>query len=81
MLLGLFAGQIHLLLVKRNKTEQLFSPLIALLTTLTASILQLLVVVLLIEPRLSAQSASLGQSIPLLVINALGSALFHDHAP
>lgn len=76
MLLGLFAGQIHLLLVKRNKTEQLFSPLIALLTTLTASILQLLVVVLLIEPRLSAQSASLGQSIPLLVINALGAALF-----
>ncbi len=76
MLLGLCAGQIHLLLVKRHKTSQLFSPVLSSLATLAASGLQLLVIVQWIAPRLPGQAAALGQSMPLLIVNALGAALF-----
>ncbi len=76
ILQGLFGGLIHLYFLRRNKTEQLFSPVIALAATLVAAMLQLTIILLLVKPGTEVWSVPQTHILPVAIVNALGAALF-----
>ena len=73
---GLIGGGVHLYLLRRQRAEQLLSPMLALGTTLFAVITQMILILLMDRPfdqaaRLVAQIA-----LPMILTNAFGAALF-----
>lgn len=73
---GLIGGLLHIYLVRRNKTEQLFNPMVVFSITLFAEIIQMLVLLIVAKPF--AQSYALVSDIaaPMIIANSCGAALF-----
>jgi two-component system LytT family sensor kinase len=73
---GLLGGLVHSILIKRGRTDKVFSPLTAGAITCVAELTQMLIILLLARPYESA--LHLVQSIvaPMMVTNTIGAALF-----
>ena len=73
---GLIGGLLHIYLVRRNKAEQLFNPMVVFSITLFAEIIQMLVLLIVAKPF--AQSYALVSDIaaPMIIANSCGAALF-----
>lgn len=73
---GLVGGLVHLYLVRRGTSEQIFSPKIALATTFVAELLQMLIILLLARPLDEAWSLVKVIALPMMCANSVGAALF-----
>jgi len=73
---GLLGGMVHLYLQRKNQSEQLFCPSVALLSSLGGAILQLAVLRILVSPTAVAWPMIHSYAFPMIVANALGAALF-----
>ncbi|MGC6386053.1 LytS/YhcK type 5TM receptor domain-containing protein [Ewingella sp. S1.OA.A_B6] len=73
---GLLGGLIHSILIKRGRTDKLFSPLTAGVTTLIAELLQMLIILLITRPFQDALHLVSSIAAPMMVTNTLGAAMF-----
>ncbi len=73
---GLAGGLVHLYLVRRGKTERIFSPGVALGTTFAAEALQMLIILLLSRPFTEAVDLVRLIALPMMLANSVGAALF-----
>jgi len=73
---GLLGGLIHSILIKRGRTDKLFSPLTAGVTTLIAELAQMLIILLIPRPFQDALHLVSNIAAPMMVTNTLGAAMF-----
>lgn len=73
---GLIGGILHSYLVKRNKTDLLFSPVAVFSVTLFAEIVQMLVILIVAKPFEQAYSLVTAIAAPMIIANSVGAALF-----
>lgn len=73
---GLLGGLIHSILIKRGRTDKLFSPLTAGVTTLIAELAQMLIILLITRPFQDALHLVSNIAAPMMVTNTLGAAMF-----
>ncbi|MEZ9923207.1 sensor histidine kinase [Vibrio breoganii] len=73
---GLIGGLVHLYMVKRGKTDRLFSAVIVFNVTLVAEIIQMLIIVIVAKPMEQAISLVEAIAIPMILANSLGAAFF-----
>ncbi|MGB2078408.1 MAG: LytS/YhcK type 5TM receptor domain-containing protein [Vibrio sp.] len=73
---GLIGGLFHLYAMRKNKTEELFNPMIVFGITFIAEMLQMLIILLVAKPF--EQSLALVSDIaaPMILANCIGAALF-----
>ncbi|GEM78465.1 sensor histidine kinase [Vibrio superstes] len=73
---GLIGGLVHLYMVKKGKTDRLFSAVIVFNVTLVAEIMQMLIIVIVAKPMEQAISLVEAIAIPMILANSLGAAFF-----
>ena len=73
---GLVGGLVCLVLLRRGQAEQRFNPRIALLTTLVAEAMQMVIIVLLATPTENAVHLVQAIAAPMILANSAGAALF-----
>lgn len=73
---GLVGGLVHLYLVRRGKSEQVFSPLVAGAVTFFCEVLQMLIILLLAHPFSDARDLVAVIAVPMTLANSFGAALF-----
>jgi len=73
---GLVGGLAHLYLLRKGKSEQVFSPALALGITFLAEAMQMLIILLLSRPFASALALVEVIALPMMLANAAGAALF-----
>ncbi len=73
---GLIGGALHLVLMRRHQAQRLLSPAIAFGTTLVAEIAQMLIILLLAKPSEQATRLVAQITLPMLLTNSFGAALF-----
>jgi two-component system LytT family sensor kinase len=73
---GLLGGLVHLYLVRRRRSEQVFSPKVAFLATFTAEALQMGIILLLAHPFVDALALVQVIALPMMLANSTGAALF-----
>lgn len=73
---GLVGGLIHLYLIRRGRTEQIFCPRVAFGTTVLAEALQMLLILLLSRPFDRALDLVQVIAPPMILANSAGAALF-----
>lgn len=73
---GLIAGFFHRYMIQRGHFGTLFNPIAVALLTLCAEVVQMLVLLLLVEPFAAAKHLVEQIALPMLVANSLGAALF-----
>ncbi len=73
---GLIGGLLHLYLVKKDKAEQLFNPIIVLAITFVAEVTQMLIIVSVAEPFDKAFALVSNIAAPMIIANCVGAALF-----
>lgn len=73
---GLIGGLLHIYLVKRNKTEQLFNPAVVFSVTLFAEIVQMLVILIVAKPFDEAYQLVAAIAAPMIIANSVGAMLF-----
>ncbi|WP_035387214.1 sensor histidine kinase [Ferrimonas senticii] len=73
---GLFAGLMHLRLLRANQLAQLFNPFRVFAIALSAEILQMAIILTVASPFDDALALVQTIAIPMLVVNSLGAALF-----
>ncbi|GAM54289.1 autolysin sensor kinase [Vibrio ishigakensis] len=73
---GLIGGLVHLYMIKNNRREQLFSPMLIFFVTLFAEIIQMAIILIVAKPF--SQALALVEAIapPMILANALGAAFF-----
>ena len=73
---GLIGGALHLVLMRRHQAAHLLKPSIAFGTTLVAEIAQMLIILLLAKPSEQAARLVAQITLPMVLTNSLGAALF-----
>ncbi|WP_303721033.1 sensor histidine kinase [Malonomonas rubra] len=73
---GLLGGLANIYLLLNNRSEQVFSPVVAFVATLAAEALQMLILLLMKSPFSEAWALVRVIAIPMVFANAVGSALF-----
>ncbi len=73
---GLLGGLVHSILIKRGRTDKVFSPLTAGAVTCVAELTQMLIILLLARPYESAMHLVQSIVAPMMVTNTIGAALF-----
>ncbi|WP_298439968.1 sensor histidine kinase [uncultured Ferrimonas sp.] len=73
---GLFAGLMHLKLLRSKQLNQLFNPFRVFAIALGAEILQMLTILVVAKPFDDALQLVQTIAIPMLLVNSLGAALF-----
>jgi two-component system LytT family sensor kinase len=73
---GLLGGLVHAWLLRRNQAARILQPTVALVTTLVAEALQMLIILLVARPFDHAARLVAHIALPMIVTNALGAALF-----
>ncbi|GLQ72404.1 sensor histidine kinase [Vibrio penaeicida] len=73
---GLIGGVLHSYYVRKNRSSQLFNPLVVFSVTLFAEVVQMLIILIVAKPF--AQSYQLVSAIaaPMIIANSVGAALF-----
>ena len=73
---GTIGGMVHLYLYRKNRSEQSFNPKVAFITAFFAEIVQMGIILLLSRPYANAVNLVQVISIPMILSNAVGAALF-----
>lgn len=73
---GLLGGLVHSFLVKRGRTDWLFSPLVAGAVTFVAEVLQMLIIITIARPFHEAVHLVSNIAAPMMVTNTIGAAMF-----
>jgi len=73
---GLIGGALHLYYLRQGKVDNIFKPHIALLITLFAELIQMLVILCLASPFEKAWPLVQTIALPMIIANALGAGLF-----
>ncbi|WP_440867020.1 LytS/YhcK type 5TM receptor domain-containing protein [Symbiopectobacterium purcellii] len=73
---GLIGGLLHRYLLRRNRIDMLFQPLVVGLTALVAELLQMIIILLLARPFDSAVELVKYIALPMMITNTVGSAMF-----
>ncbi len=73
---GLIGGALHLILMRRHQADRLLKPSIAFGTTLVAEIAQMLIILLLAKPSDQAARLVAQITLPMVLTNSFGAALF-----
>jgi len=73
---GLFGGLVHLYLVRKGRSEQVFSPGIAFATAFCAEALQMIIILVLSRPFANAMALVDVIALPMMFANSAGAALF-----
>lgn len=73
---GLIGGMVHLYMVRKDKSNRLFSPVIIFNVTLIAEIMQMLIIVIVAKPFDEALALVNDIAVPMILANSLGAAFF-----
>lgn len=73
---GLIGGLFHLYAMRRDKTEQLFNPILVFLITLFAESLQMIIILVIAKPFDLALDLVSAIAAPMILANCFGAALF-----
>ncbi|GLO61780.1 sensor histidine kinase [Vibrio sp. MACH09] len=73
---GLIGGLLHAYLIKKNKPEQLFNPLVVFSITFFAEVIQMLIILLVAKPFDQAFQLVSTIVTPMIIANSVGAALF-----
>ncbi len=73
---GLLGGLVHRALIKRGRTDLVFSPFTAGVVTCVAELIQMLIILLIARPYDSALNLVQSIAAPMMVTNTVGAALF-----
>lgn len=73
---GLIGGLLHIYLVRKDKIEQLFNPVVVFSITLVAEIVQMLLLLLVAKPFEQAYELVSDIAAPMIIANSIGAALF-----
>jgi two-component system LytT family sensor kinase len=73
---GLLGGLANSYLLRKNKPNQVFSPVAALLMTFAAEVMQMLIILLLKRPFAEALALVEIIALPMIFANSIGAALF-----
>jgi two-component system LytT family sensor kinase len=73
---GLIGGCVHLYLLRRHRADRLLHPMLALGTTLFAEMAQMIIILVMARPYAQAASLVAHITLPMLVTNSVGAALF-----
>ncbi|ATF92937.1 sensor histidine kinase [Cedecea neteri] len=73
---GLIGGIIHSVLIRRGRTDKLFSPLVAGATSFVAELVQMIIILLIARPFQDALHLVESIAAPMMVTNTLGAAMF-----
>ena len=73
---GLLGGCVHAWLLRHNQAARILQPTVALVTTLVAEALQMLIILLIAKPFDHAARLVAHIALPMILTNALGAALF-----
>ncbi|PDO90022.1 sensor histidine kinase [Kosakonia pseudosacchari] len=73
---GLLGGLVHRALIKRGRTDLVFSPFTAGAVTCVAELIQMLIILLIARPFDSALHLVQSIAAPMMVTNTVGAALF-----
>lgn len=73
---GLLGGLVHSVLVRRGRTDKVFSPLTAGAITFVAELVQMLIILLIARPFENALHLVSNIAAPMMVTNTVGAALF-----
>ncbi|MBJ7223022.1 MULTISPECIES: sensor histidine kinase [unclassified Brenneria] len=73
---GLIGGLLHRYLVRRNRIDLLFQPMVVGLTALVAEILQMVIILLVSRPFGDAVELVKDIALPMMITNTIGSAMF-----
>lgn len=73
---GLLGGLVHSILIKRGRSDRVFSPFTAGAVTCVAELLQMVIILLIARPFESALHLVQSIAAPMMVTNTVGAALF-----
>ncbi|RCS72605.1 sensor histidine kinase [Vibrio casei] len=73
---GLIGGLLHLYLVKKDKSDLLFNPIIVLIVTFIAEASQMLIIISVAKPFDQALTLVSSIAAPMIIANCVGAALF-----
>jgi len=73
---GLIGGLVHLYLFKKNRTELIFDPKVAFITTFFAEMVQMAIILLVSRPYADAVDLVQVIAIPMILSSSVGTALF-----
>ncbi|STA80209.1 sensor histidine kinase [Citrobacter koseri] len=73
---GLLGGLVHSVLIRRGRTDKVFSPLTAGAITFVAELVQMLIILLIARPFEDALHLVSSIAAPMMVTNTVGAALF-----
>ncbi|MBK6601387.1 MAG: sensor histidine kinase [Betaproteobacteria bacterium] len=73
---GLLGGGFHAYLLRRNQAARILQPSVALVTTLLAEAMQMIIILLMAKPFDQAARLVAHIAAPMILTNALGAALF-----
>jgi len=73
---GFLGGMVHLFLIHRNRPEQVYSPMVAFVTTICAEVGQMLIILALSRPFADALALVRVIALPMIAANGVGAALF-----
>lgn len=73
---GLIGGLLHIYLVRKGKSDQLFNPSVVFAITLVAEIVQMAIILIVAKPFDQAYSLVSAIAAPMIIANSVGAALF-----
>lgn len=73
---GLIGGLLHLYLVKKDKSDLLFNPVVVLAITFIAEVSQMLIIITVAKPFDQALTLVSAIAAPMIIANCIGAALF-----
>ncbi|MEF1255580.1 MULTISPECIES: sensor histidine kinase [unclassified Vibrio] len=73
---GLIGGLLHIYLLRKGKSEQLFNPSVVFAVTLVAEIVQMLIILIVAKPFDQAYNLVSAIAAPMIIANSVGAALF-----
>lgn len=73
---GVIGGLMHLYFVRKDKSDQLFNPLVVLAVTFVAEVSQMLIIVAVAKPFDQAYALVSEIAMPMIIANCIGAALF-----
>ncbi|MBD1559419.1 sensor histidine kinase [Vibrio sp. S9_S30] len=73
---GLIGGILHSYYVRKNRSSQLFNPLVVFSVTLFAEIVQMLIILIVAKPFEQSYQLVSAIAAPMIIANSVGAALF-----
>lgn len=73
---GLIGGLLHIYLIRKGKSDQLFNPSVVFAITLIAEIVQMLIILIVAKPFDQAYNLVSAIAAPMIIANSVGAALF-----